>query len=1358
MKNLPTTKLIASTSTYTKVSEGQLENTYKPLKNLQKTTGEIDFFRTNELNYNINNPVNIETQPSYDGSVNLIINDDKNPPILINSRFSINEDNSFSITDHSGDKDTNLYLEGQIELDSRLYKTTSKIPKIVYEGLGTNGKLKVGAYHFYFKYSDADGNETDFIGESGLVICHIGNINNPKSIRMGIMNEDSKKSVKFTISNLDTQYDYLKVYYTRTTSDNSGQDITSAHQIDFNFLIKSSSLNLEITGFNNESDVSLDDINPFYLLVDSVKTQAQCQNMLFFGNIEKPKIPYAELSDLSLRIIPSVTNDINIGNVDHNYIDRSGNNLWEYYNTKNIYNHLGYWPEEYYRFGIVYILNDFTLSPVFNVRGIDLNNNPQATEFNIYTSNLDSSGNPERSFINYDEIGYLTKTNNLENNKGVIRLPKIEVISNEGTKPIGITFSFQDKDNLLTELKKYTKGFFFVRQERVPTILTQGCVIGKLNKDYGNIPAVVVNEQAKLESFLNSDKELKSTFLTSDKFEYKAMICPDAELREPLFNQLFTSSEYVLTKALEQAYPSLRIQEVVNSSPAHFKVERNSKVNSESLITSKLTMVNDSMKLTTNGKDLFSARAGEAEQVWDLVDVINDWTKVPASTINSANSFVRGNFGTYVGLSDGTLKAADIINVRPQGFSNTSNYNKLMFESRFDNNSTYQAITDRLELNSDPVLAYRGDCFIGNFTHRIHRNFTDPELPTNDKIIDISTWKKNFSVTQESSNTSGNETTYVNRVLIEYKQKGNGTIYEPDDAKYPTLGQGLFDGAETDYKIKGCSKINRIDVNSVGLGHWITFKTMSNVNVSMRDINKMEIEEQTLIGNSRGFHPFYQMNVSSSFKLPESNIINGAANVTLSNRVNFINPDIPFTKNKFDTRIIYSDIHITDAFTNGFRIFRGNHYNDLPKTYGALTSLKEFSGNLLAVMENGIFLVPVNERLVAAEGDGGNTYINTSKVLPDNPRVISTTFGSTWPESVLETINTVYGVDTVARKIWKYDGNNFEIISDLKVQKFLNDNINLRESDRIVTIGLKNVKTHYNAFKGDIMFTFYNNDKVWNLCYNEKLNKFITFYSWCPVYSENINNIFFSFDLNGVKQNENYLWKHGQAGIYDLQGEIKPTTWYNKIEPFEFEFIVSHIPTAEKIFDNLFLISNKSKPSEFEFEIVGESYDWFNYKQLISDLNDFSITRVDGILMPENNNFSDEELLKQRYETFLINKPEYKKLPFIRHFRKSENTTNVWLKKDKLLSENRINSNQQGIDIKKSGRIRGNMQYLEDFWNVEIKPINFEYAYIVNNQIQFTKIKQHKIKDKYVKIRVKYSGEDLTIIQGLKTIFTISYA
>ena len=866
---------------------------------------------------------------------------------------------------------------------------------------------------------------------------------------------------------------------------------------------------------------------------------------------------------------------------------------------------------------------------------------------------------------------------------------------------------------------------------------------------------------------------LESKFLNIPytNYEIKAAIVPEAELRESIFNQLFTSSEYIITKTSEQG-------QIAKISDTHYQIIRDTVLNDNTLKTVLLTMVNDGLKLTTNGTDYFSAKAGESEQAWETIDVLNNWlysqTENGINTkLTQSDSLIRGNFGTYVGIGNSILSPGEIFNVRPKGYNETLKYKENEFKNRFYTSAPYYSISDRQEFNeSNNIICYRGDCYIGNFTHKMHRNFIDPELPLNDRIIDPYTWYKNYSVYQDSSL----DNKAVNRILTTFKRNNKGKILEPSDAKYTSAG-GLKDtltGGES-FKISGANNINRADVNAVKLGHWFTFKVMSNVNVSMRDINLMEPAEQSIFGQSRTFFPLQKMNRNSSTKIADSNIINGANNVTLSKRYNFIIPDVPFLKNKFDTRIIYSDIHITDAFRNGFRVFKENNYRDYPKTYGALVSLKEFNGNLIAIMENGVLLIPINERALAGEGDGGNIYINTSNVLPENPRVLSSNFGSIWQDSIIITTeNKIYGVDTIAKKIWRTDGQSFETLSDLKVQKFLNDNINLKESDKIPTVGIKNVKTHYNSFKGDIMFTFYNNDKIWNLCYNERLEKFITFYSWTPIYSENINNIFFSFDLitnNKIVEEynkkllddnytplypENNLWKHGQVGIYDLQGTIKPTNWYNKQELFEFEFIIKDPPIYQKIFDNLKIISNKSKPKEFEFEIVGEGYDWYNYKDVIQFLND----RVGEINYPD---------LETSYLKYLQLNQSIKKLPFIKRikynpnnplkdYKWENNSTDVWLVKDTLLNEERIHTNQLGNDIKTLGRIKGNMQYLEDFWNIEIRPINFKYAYLNENVLNFTKLNQSKIRDKYLKVKIRYSGEDLTIIQAIKALFTISYA
>jgi hypothetical protein len=70
------------------------------------------------------------------------------------------------------------------------------------------------------------------------------------------------------------------------------------------------------------------------------------------------------------------------------------------------------------------------------------------------------------------------------------------------------------------------------------------------------------------------------------------------------------------------------------------------------------------------------------------------------------------------------------------------------------------------------------------------------------------------------------------------------------------------------------------------------------------------------------------------------------------------------------------------------------------------------------------------------------------------------------------------------------------------------------------------------------------------------------------------------------------------------------------------------------------------------------------------------------------------------------------------------------------------------INIKDYGRRLGNIYYNEDKWYVTLKPIYFKEG----NSLRST-----KIRDKYARIRVKYSGEKLAIIVALQTMFTISY-
>lgn len=1265
--------------------------------------GELVDFVTDELKFDLKHPVNIVPQYSYDGSVNLIINDGINTPKLINSRFSATGKNTYEIVDRKGNNDTNIYDQGdQFEIDTSLYKRVISIPKLSYEGTSSGGNLKVGNYHFYIKLSDADGNETDFVAESGLVSVFIG-FGNPDSLTTGVKNQNSFKTVNLYMSNIDSAYDYLYVYYSRYTAEQGENFNTEYIKIDKKFVVSNQgTCNISINGYEPTIPITAADINDTFEIVDAAKAQVSCQNMLFLGNVHKPEIPYKELSDLSLHFLPYLKNKDYECKFDQNYnINTSSLGYWD---SQYIYNYVGYWNNEFYRLGVVYILPNGELTPVFNIRGCSNvveykepkkkvkkeettnGENPDKKEdySSLYTD-IPLYINNERNYINYSETDYQLVANKVrdkdlkstainENIKGVIRFQSDKDADTIHSLDIRIN------DEAMQELKKYVKGFFFVRQTRIPTILAQGITLGldqnsytptiptagglleqlsdSLDKTYvttedindvnyvsegflsryqfkfkkkssglwskiGKIAAITAGvvalgaatvftagaagalaagstlagavtagstalggilvaggavttglglatevagasaiiavgagtaaglitaaiatgqevkygiqtwQHKKLDgrntkcpkgykiSELDGSRKVGGDFENriiikdNSKNKTQVILCPDFEVNQAYFNQLFTGNEHLIesTKAqgnnLLLGHSSNYFSEDVINNYRHYYIPDYYDTNSSISGTYKLISVPEDVKCVGLDNLKFRSRAGYAEEAWQYESVGDEYktendknnkSEADEETISNKqinSDIVRGIYGAYLGVANTSdkLTPATTVNIYIPKY-NSSNILKYI-QIRMDDNSTYSAITDRIDISeSDNYLvtkksqlvndstnfykdgyqfsAFRGDCYICQFTHRIIRNFNSPSAPYNDEIVDENTWKDNYNPSKTES-------------------------YE---------------------------NINLGDVNAVQLGMWVTFRVRSSYNLNIRTLDSSNVDEKQMTGHARGYYPYAPMSVEGTYKIPESHIYNKGFSKSLSDRWNNLLPDVPYIKNWFGTRIMYSDIHINDAYKNGYRVFRKTRSVDYTREYGEITKLISLNSNLLIIFEHGIAVAPVNQATVQQTS---GQLVATSKVLPEAPTVISDMFGSQWADSILKTpgkrgdsTQYVYGVDTVAKKIWKTDGSSLTCISDVKVQEFLNNNITLGERETTPILGVRNVKTCYNSYKGDVMFTFYDNttgfqEKVWNLCYNELLDKFITFYSWVPSFMENINNIPFSFNRDTSK-------------------------------------------------------------------------------------------------------------------------------------------------------------------------------------------------------------------------------------------------
>ena len=1420
--------------------EGDLQHSYSPLKNIVEIDNSLVDFNTDELSINLDHPLNIECQPSYDGTVNLIINDDINPPRIINSRFTKIEDNRFKIINRNQIDQTNVYKRGEIDLTTRLFRNITKIPKFEFIEQNYFGQLKGGNYTFYVKYADNDYNKTDIVCESGQIPVFKGNLFDIKSVSGTLQDERTNKSIKLLLTNIDETFTKIYLYYIREYSDTNGFRLTESVQLLKPYDITGSSQEIIINGFEEIEPISTTELNIQYNYVNNVKTQAQVQNMLFFGNTENTNVDIKNLQNISYFFDVSLhQKEKSIGWINPNTYSSKSDSVdsLEYYDPKNIYYNLGYWPDEIYRLGVVYIMNDDSLSPVFNLRGCQFNKLESKNTSYISIPYKVQDPISKKWIVNYIERdSFLSSDSDLSNTFGVFKNPiqteetAIQNYSEQEVRPwfykITIpTFNFENEEcDLLDELKKAgVKGFFFVRQKRIPTTLCQGLSVGI--DEESSLPMLYDKETKNYftESFLNQENgELKATFLGRRAYSTKrkgtALISVDASVH-PTLQSMFDGSSFLL-------------QEMTNEG----RLIRNGrmfsldcdKMGSNSHFSTKCIYINSDIPYKYVDGFGFSSRAGSAETVRSFAffgETSDDKYK------KEFKQLIRGVYAPYIAACS-NLKNNVIYNIKIANYSNQ--FMMDYFKIRRDDNAPFYAISDRFDLSNynRTQNVFRGDCFTNTVTIRLNRNFVDPDYPINDTIIDSETWKSHY----------------------------NGFYDTNKDDIYAELDKDLKPG-EPD---GNWAKINRGDLNTVPLGMWLSYKCLSNYNLGLRSEDRSYPDEEALMGNARSFYPLNDASVKSANKIAESFILNDGYSSTVGQQTHITAPNVPYIKDQFDNRIMFSNIQVDGDFKNGYRVFQGLSYEDIDRQYGAIVKLIPWGVNLFCVFEHGLGVVPINEKALMQTTTEQSIHLYGAGVLQKQITLITPDYGSIWPESIIRTPIGIYGVDTYAKKIWRYtDSNGFETISDMKIQRFLNDNIKLNESDKYPIIALKNIKSHYNNYKGDIMFTFYNfvEGKEWNFCYNERMSKWITRYSWTPLYSENINNIFYSLDKKraeilahiydnrtcsyGIKTSENewrlnekgdltdifetkislvgidlatdfdinidsiktsYIkdgveseiifdpdfikeyvkientgnplikklsWErfymetileyselnykvplyykinvtvtpkisgsnavniirktigivvdhkyasteyddllcngfyvHGRAGIFneiDYEDEnennqIKPTYWYNKQEPFEFEFVVNEPVGLHKIFDNLVIISNKAKPNSIEIEVIGDVYD-----------------------------FKKSGLLKDT---------EFK------------NTT---IKYDPILSQKTLITNQDCKDIEKVGRRLGNIHYKEDAWYLTVEPIKFKNS-------KNKEWSSARIRDKFAKIRIKYSGEDVVLITAIKSLLNLTSA
>lgn len=163
-------------------------------------------------------------------------------------------------------------------------------------------------------------------------------------------------------------------------------------------------------------------------------------------------------------------------------------------------------------------------------------------------------------------------------------------------------------------------------------------------------------------------------------------------------------------------------------------------------------------------------------------------------------------------------------------------------------------------------------------------------------------------------------------------------------------------------------------------------------------------------------------------------------------KVYFPRPEFNFEKSVFPARIIYSDQKIYNTDNVGFDLFRVLNFLDLEEKNGAITKLALERDNLYAVQERGVVHLPVGATQITTT-DAGQLSVGTSDFF-GRPFLVDNRRGGQHIRAIVETGDRIYIGDQANRSIYALAGNSLEPISALNNATLFRDKFAASTTER----------------------------------------------------------------------------------------------------------------------------------------------------------------------------------------------------------------------------------------------------------------------------------------------------------------------
>jgi hypothetical protein len=891
---------------------------------------------------------------------------------------------------------------------------------------------------------------------------------------------------------------------------------------------------------------------------------------------------------------------------------------------------MGYMSGETYPFGLVYIMTDGSLSPVFPIQGCDIRSLGDGTLNHVYSSS--------------------------DNNKGLVTFPfhhqkPVYDSTNLALKVKSVTLNL---NTLATDpyILENTLGFFVVRGERRPNAITQGVLLPTIKA-----PTIEAAEGGNLELMeiwganTNTDNSdaggyyVKNGSKQDDTNVFKHLINLDSLIEAFAINDYTRSYDRTVVNengAVAWGYLPVYMREsppnyFLDGDPVHPYVFR-SKSNSNLLrhwgFISGEALMNEAEFITALQRDGMGVHQ-IAKLLFNVESEVTPIMQPPA--IFYAPS--RATFGCHYNM------------IGYSSFYTSSNKPTLKSVKR-----TVYVPAESLATGTDFISKMKVALFANPYYDDESGHFLVNQWYNSYFGIQIADSDTLSDATPGANNPIGGDSRPGKRALssnedrnvdarMDYSNLGRqvpaaflvnvypqGTVLSPDDlyqsvdsvvykqasqrytwADAQGIGYQLIVFGGDCYISKVSRKLNHAPVRNastvqteeglrynIDSGLIISWWQESKYNLHLRQPKQYDTTEL----EKRSFFPYQSLGDPIGFRkyrLPETKAHSLGYSVMNPPKSFFgVSSLVPFEQTRFMNRIYHSEKHVPNVFRNGYRSFLETSFRDYDAGMGSIVALFNHRGNLLVVFEHGIGITSVEQRVETGGDAGGAVFLEASVILPPTLTYLSREIGCQDNLSLVQTPGAVYGMDRAKDKIWRVE-DGLKVISDEDVSSWLISN------------PLVSPRAGYDFEYNEVLFTTDN----WCLCFLEGLNKWTSFYTYT-------DGRFFA-----RRNKELYSFIGKTAHRHNI---VDSYTIYGSPQNVIVEVIMNKAFSMAKVLDYIELISNEVAPVKVEVYSYNQTVE---VGASINPVNLNQYTFVDEGLDP----ITEEERIFYRDKKYVVQIP-----------------------------------------------------------------------------------------------------------------------